>query len=34
LSVFGSFGARMMKHVGPALRWLACGAVGLRVVFV
>jgi hypothetical protein len=25
-------GARMMKHAGPAFRWLACAAVGLRVV--
>jgi hypothetical protein len=33
-TVFGWFGGRMMKQVGPALRWLACGAVGLRVVFV
>ena len=27
-------GGRMMKQVGPAFRWLACGEVGLRVVFV
>lgn len=25
-------GARMMKHAGPAFRWLAWAAVGLRVV--
>lgn len=25
-------GGRMMKQAGPALRWLACAAVGLRVV--
>jgi hypothetical protein len=24
---------RMMKHAGPALRWLAWAAVGLAVVF-
>ena len=24
---------RTMKHDGPALRWLACAAVGLPVVF-
>ena len=26
-------GARITKHAGPAFRWLACGAVGLPVVF-
>lgn len=26
-------GGRMTKHAGPALRWLACAAVGLPVVF-
>jgi hypothetical protein len=26
-------GGRMMKHAGPAFRWLAWAAVGLRVVF-
>ena len=25
-------GPRMMKHAGPAFRWLAWAAVGLRVV--
>lgn len=25
-------GGRMTKHAGPALRWLACAAVGLPVV--
>jgi hypothetical protein len=25
-------GERMMKHAGPAFRWLAWAAVGLRVV--
>ena len=29
----GPAGGRMTKHAGPALRWLACDAVGLPVVF-
>lgn len=30
-AVTGRGGGRMMKHAGPALRWLACEAVGLPV---
>jgi len=30
--VGGRAGGRMTKHAGPALRWLACAAVGLPVV--